>query len=125
MARKLIVDLAKEWFDHARDGDSEAMAELLSDDALFHAELIRGRHFKGREEIESFLAESGFEAVGYNFTAVDDTYVVVTVSLRRRLPTGGLADSTLAMVIKGEGDEIVCIDAFQTAAEALRSIAER
>jgi hypothetical protein len=29
------------------------------------------------------------------------------------------------MVIKGEGDEIVCIDAFQTAAEALRSIAER
>jgi uncharacterized protein (TIGR02246 family) len=125
MARKPVLELAKEWFDHARDGDAEAMAELLADDALFYADLIRGKRFKGREEIESFLAESGFEAADYNYTAVDDSYVVVTVSLRRRLPAGGLADSTLAMVIKAEDDEIVCLDAFQTAAEAFRSLASR
>src|SRR4051794_6785580 len=125
MARKPALELAKEWFDRARDGDSEAMAEMLADDALFYADLIRGQRFKGRDEIESFLAESGLEATGYTYTAVDDEYVVVTVSLRRRLPTGGLADSTLAMVIKAEDEEIVCLDAFQTAEEALRSLAER
>jgi hypothetical protein len=78
----------------------------------------------GRDEIEQFLLESGFEATGYTYTAVDDEYVVVTAALRRRLPTGGLADSTLAMVFKVEGDEIVCIDAFPSADAAFASLAK-
>jgi hypothetical protein len=98
------------------------MAELLSDDALFFASKIRGRRFRGREEIERYLAETGFEATGYNYTAVDDEYAVVTLALRRHLPNGGLADSTLAMVFKVEGDEIVCMDAFASEHEALASV---
>lgn len=43
--------------------------------------------------------------------------------LRRRLPTGGLADSTLAMVFKAEGDEIICMDAFPSAEAAFASLA--
>jgi ketosteroid isomerase-like protein len=122
MARKLAVELAQEWFEHAHEGDVSAMAELLADDAQFFAGHIKGRRFKGRDEIEGYLAETGFEATGYRYTAVDDEYVVVTVSLRRRMPHGGLADSTLAMVIKADGEEIVCLDAFQSADEALRSL---
>jgi ketosteroid isomerase-like protein len=122
MARKPAVEVAKEWFARAEEGDSEGMAELLSDDALFFADQIRGRHFQGRESIERFLADTGFEASGYTYTAVDEEYAVVTVSLRRHLPTGGLADSTLAMVFKVEGDEIVCIDAFASEHEALASV---
>lgn len=123
MARKPALQLAREWFDRASDGDTAGMADLLADDALFHAGQLRGRRFEGREEIEAFLAQTGFEANGYTYTSVDDVYVVVTVSLRRHLPNGGLADSTLAMVVKADGDEIVCLDAFQSEAEALRSIA--
>ena len=123
MARKPALQLAREWFDLASDGDTAGMADLLADDALFHAGQLRGRRFEGREEIEAFLAQTGFEANGYTYTSVDDVYVVVTVSLRRHLPNGGLADSTLAMVVKADGDEIVCLDAFQSEAEALRSIA--
>lgn len=122
MARKPALQLAREWFDLAEDGDTAGMADLLSDDALFHAEQLRGRRFEGRAEIEAFLAQTGFEATGYSYTPVDDEYVVVTVSLRRHLPTGGLADSTLAMVVKAEGDAIICLDAFQSEAQALRSI---
>jgi hypothetical protein len=122
MARKLAVDVAKEWFERAEEADAEGMAELLSDDALFFASKIRGRRFRGREEIERYLAETGFEATGYNYTAVDDEYAVVTLALRHRLPSGGLADSTLAMVFKVEGDEIVCMDAFASEHEALVSV---
>ena len=125
MARKPAVELARELFEHANEGDSARMAALLADDALFYAEHLRGRRFKGRDEIESYLAETGFEATAYTFTEVDDEYVVVTISLRRRLEIGGLADSTLAMVVKVEGNEIVCLDAFQSAEEALRSLAPR
>jgi hypothetical protein len=114
--------LAKEWLDHAEQGDAEGMASLLADDALFYASQIRGRRFRGRDEIESYLCDSGFEATGYSYTAVDDKYAVVTVSLRRHLPGRGLADSTLAMVFKADGDEIVCIDAFASADEALASL---
>ena len=39
-----------------------------------------------------------------------------------RLPGRGLADSTLAMVFKVEGDEIVCIDAFHSVDEAFASL---
>ncbi|HYZ28877.1 MAG TPA: nuclear transport factor 2 family protein [Thermoleophilaceae bacterium] len=123
MARKPAVDVAKEWLERAEEGDSEGMAELLADDALFYASQIKGRRFRGRDEIEQFLTETGLEATGYRYTAVDDDYVVVTVSLRRHLEGHGLADSTLAMVFKVEGDEIVCIDAFATEHEALASIA--
>jgi hypothetical protein len=98
------------------------MGDLLADDALFYAELIRGKRFQGREAIEAFLAETGFEATGYSYTAVDADYAVVTMSLRRRLPSGGLADSTLAMVFKGDGDEIVCMDAFPSAHAAFASL---
>jgi hypothetical protein len=98
------------------------MASLLSDDALFYADQIRGRRFKGRDEIGEYMRESGFEATGYSYTAVDDQYVVVTLSLRRHLPGRGLADSTLAMVFKADGDEIVCIDAFASADEAFASL---
>jgi hypothetical protein len=122
MARKPAVELAKEWFERADEADAEGMAELLSDDALFFAEHIRGRHFKGRDEIELYLAETGFEATGYTYTAVDNDYAVVSVSLRRHLPHGGLADSTLAMVFKADGDEIICIDAFASEREALASL---
>jgi ketosteroid isomerase-like protein len=122
MARKPAVEVAKEWFERAEDGDAEGMAELLSKDALFHASQLRGRRFRGREEIERYLAETGFEATGYNYTAVDDEYAVVTLALRRHLPNGGLADSTLAMVFKVEGDEIVCMDAFASEHEALASV---
>lgn len=122
MARKPAVELAKEWFAAAEDGDAEGMAELLSEDALFYAAPIRGRRFRGREEIEEFLAETGFEAVGYSYTPVDAQYAVVTLSLRRHLPHGGLADSNLAMVFKVDGDEIVCIDAFASEHEALASV---
>ena len=119
MARKPAVELAREWMDHAEEGDSAGMANLLADDALFFASQIKGRRFHGREEIEAYLAETGFEAVGYTYTAVDAEYAVVTLSLRRRLPEGGLADSTLAMVFKADGDEIVCMDAFASVHEAL------
>ena len=122
MARKPAVELAKEWFERAEEGDAEGMAELLADDALFFADHIRGRRFKGREEIESYLAETGFEATGYTYTAVDDAYAVVTLSLRRHLKHGGLADSTLAMVFKADGDDIVCMDAFPSEHEALASV---
>lgn len=100
------------------------MAEMLSDDAVFYAEAIRGRRFKGREEIEDYLARTGFEATGYSYTAADDQYAVVTLSLRRRLPAGGLADSTLAMVFKVEDDQIVCLDAFSSVDAALASLAK-
>ena len=122
MAGTPAVQLAREWVSHAEDGDAEGMADLLADDALFHAETLRGRRFKGRAEIERFLAESGLEARGYSYTAVDFDYAVVTLSLRRRLGGGGLADTTLAMVFKADGDEIVCLDAFPTARAAFASI---
>jgi ketosteroid isomerase-like protein len=122
MARKAAIELAREWFSHAEAGDSEAMADLLADDAHFYAESIRGKRFTGRDEIESFLADSGFEATAYSYTEVDEEYAIVTVSLRRRLPSGGIADSTLAMVIKAEGDEIVCLDAFSSLTAALASL---
>jgi ketosteroid isomerase-like protein len=125
MARKPAVELAKEWLDRADDGDAAGMAELLADDALFYAEQIRGRRFRGREEIERYLAETGFEATGYSYTPVDEEYAVVTLSLRRHMPSGGLADSTLAMVFKADGDEIVCLDAFASEHEALRSVRAR
>jgi hypothetical protein len=125
MARKPAVELAKEWLEHAEEGDAEGMASLLADDALFYASQIRGRRFKGRHEIESYLSESGFEATGYSYTAVDAAYAVVTVSLRRHLPGRGLADSTLAMVFKADGGEIVCLDAFASADAALASLSSR
>jgi Domain of unknown function (DUF4440) len=123
MARKPAVELAKEWLSHAEEGDSAAMAEMLSDDAIFFASQIRGRRFHGRDEIEEYLTDVGFEATGYTYTPVDDEYAVVTLSLRRHLPSGGLADSTLAMVFKADGDEIVCLDAFPSEHEALASVA--
>jgi ketosteroid isomerase-like protein len=122
MARKPAVELAKEWLAAAEDGDSGGMAELLAEDALFFASELRGRRFQGRQEIERYLTETGFEASGYTYTAVDDEYAVVTVSLRRHLREGGLADSTLAMVFKADGDEIVCVDAFPSEHEALASV---
>jgi ketosteroid isomerase-like protein len=122
MARKPAVELAKEWFDAAETGDAGGMAELLADDAVFYASRLRGRRFEGREEIERFLSDTGFEASGYTYTAVDGDYAVVTLSLRRHLAGGGLADSTLAMVFKVEGDEIVCMDAFTTEHAALASV---
>src|SRR3954454_19376854 len=122
MARKPAVDVAKEWLEHAEDGDSERMARMLAPDALFYAGQVRGRRFVGRDAIEAYLRESGFEATGYSYTAVDEVYAVVTMALRRRLPGGGLADSTLAMVFKSDGDEIVCIDAFTSAQEAFASV---
>jgi hypothetical protein len=122
MARKPAIDLAKEWFEHAEEGDAEGMASLLADDALFYASSVRGRRFRGRDEIEAYLDDSGFEATGYSYTSVDEQYAVVTVSLRRHLPGRGLADSTLAMVFKADGDEIICIDAFASADEALASL---
>lgn len=125
MARRAAVDVAKEWLAHAEDGDAEGMASLLADDALFYASQIRGRRFRGREEIERFLCESGFEATGYSFTPVDDGYAVVTLSLRRHLVGGGLADSTLAMVFKVERDEIVCMDSFASADDAFASLRSR
>src|SRR3954447_24879624 len=100
MAGKPAVQLAREWVSHAEDGDSEAMAALLSDDALFFADTIRGRRFRGRHEIERFLNDSGIEARGYAYQAVDEEYAIVTMSLRRRLAGRGLADTTLAMVFK-------------------------
>ena len=123
MARKPAVELAREWIAAAEQGDSEGMAELLADDAVFYASRLRGRRFSGRDEIEMFLSETGFEATGYGYTPVDHEYVVVTVSLRRQLPHGGFADSNLAMVFKADGDEIVCIDAFSSEHEALASVA--
>jgi hypothetical protein len=122
MARKPAVEVAREWFVHAEEGDSEGMARMLADDALFYADRIRGRRFQGRDEIESYLHESGFEASGYTYTAIDDDYAVVALSLRRHLPGRGLADSTLAMVFKVDGDEIVCIDAFHSLDEAFASL---
>ena len=124
MARKPALDLARQLFEHAGEGDSGAMADMLADDALLYATHLRGRRFEGREEIERFLSDSGFEAEGSTYTPFDDEYVVVTLALRRRLPNGGLADSTLAMVVKVDGDAIVCLDAFPSAAAALRSLAE-
>jgi hypothetical protein len=122
MARKPAVELAREWLDRAEEADAEGMAELLADDALFFADQIRGRRFQGRDQIEMFLTETGLEGSGYSYTPVDDEYAVVTMSLRRRLPHGGLADSTVAMVFKVEGDEIVCMDAFATEHEALAAV---
>ena len=125
MARKPAVELAREWLERAEEADAEGMADLLSDDALFYAAQMRGRRFKGREEIEQYLSETGFEASGYTFTPVDEEYAVVTLSLRRHLPNGGLADSILAMVFKGDGDEIICMDAFASEHEALASVNRR
>jgi ketosteroid isomerase-like protein len=125
MARTPTVELIKEWFERAEDGDADGMAELLADDALFFADHIRGRRFTGRDEIQSFLTETGFEANGYSYTGIDDDYAVVTLSVRRHLPHGGLADSTLAMVFKVEDGEIVCMDAFPSEHEALASVARR
>jgi hypothetical protein len=122
MARKPAVELAKEWVEHAEEGDAQGMADLLADDAIFFADQIKGRRFHGRAEIERFFSDSGFEATGYSYTAVDDEYAVVTLSLRRRLPGRGLADSTIAMVFRADGDEIVCMDAFATEHEALRAL---
>lgn len=122
MARKPTVELVKEWFERAEEADADGMAELLADDALFFADHIRGLRFKGRDEIQSYLAETGFEANGYTYTPVDGQYAVVTLSLRRHLPHGGLADSTLAMVFKVEDEEIVCMDAFASEHEALASV---
>jgi hypothetical protein len=122
MARKPALAVVQEWFEHAEDGDSGAMAEMLSEDALFYATQLRGRRFQGRDEIERFLSESGFEADAYAYRPVDHEYIVVTTALRRRLPGGGLADSTLAMVVKVDGDEIVCLDTFPSAEAALRSL---
>ena len=122
MARKPAVDVAKEWLEHAEDGDSERMARMLAPDALFYAGQVSGRRFHGRDEIERFLADTGFEASGYTYTAIDDEYSIVTLSVRRRLADRGLADSTLAMVFKVDGDEIVCIDAFHSADEAFASL---
>src|SRR3954469_1870752 len=125
MARKPAVELAKEWFAAAEDADAEGMAELLADDAIFFADQIRGRRFHGRDAIEAYLAETGFEASGFSYTPVDDEYAVVTVSLRRHLTSGGLADSTLAMVFKADGEEIICMDAFATEHQAMASVARR
>jgi len=125
MARKPAVELAKEWFAAAEDADAEGMAELLADDAIFFADEIRGRRFHGRDAIEAYLAETGLEASGFSYTPVDDEYAVVTVSLRRHLPSGGLADSTLAMVFKADGEEIICMDAFATEHQAIASVARR
>jgi uncharacterized protein (TIGR02246 family) len=122
MARKPAVELAKEWFAAAEQADAEGMAELLADDAVFYAAQVRGRRFAGRDEIEAFLSDTGFEGTGFTYTPVDDEYAVVTVSLRRHLPYGGLADSNLAMVFKADGDEIVCIDAFASEREAFASL---
>lgn len=125
MARKPAVELAREWLDAAEEGDSAGMARLLADDALFYASHVRGRRFKGRDEIEQYLAETGFEATGYTYTPIDDEYAVVTLSLRRQMPRGGLADSNLAMVFKVDGDEIICMDAFASMHEALASVRSR
>jgi ketosteroid isomerase-like protein len=125
MARKPAVELTQEWFEHAEQGDAEAMGSLLSDDAVFYASFLRGQRFHGREDIERYLTQSGFEAVAYSFTPVDDEYTVVTLSLRRRIEGGGLADTTLAMVVKADGDEIVCMDAFTSAAAAHASLVRR
>ena len=122
MAGKPAVQLAREWMSHAEQADAEGMAELLSDDARFYAEALRGRRFQGRAEIERFLEQSGLEARGFSYTAVDFDYAVVAVSLRRRLVGGGFADSTLAMVFKADGDEIICIDAFGSAQAAFASL---
>ena len=122
MARKPAVELAKEWLRAAEDSDPEGMVELLADDAVFFASQLRGKRFQGREAIENFLTDTGFEASGYTYTAVDDEYAVVTVSLRRFLSGGGMADSTLAMVFKADGEEIVCLDAFASEHEALASV---
>jgi ketosteroid isomerase-like protein len=122
MAMKPAVELAKEWFEHAEEGDSEGMAQLLSDDAMFFASQIRGRRFSGRDEIEAYLSETGFEATGYSYRAIDHEYAVVTLSVRRHLRTGGLADSTLAMVFKAEGDQIVCMDAFASEHAAIAAL---
>jgi uncharacterized protein (TIGR02246 family) len=123
MARKPAVELAKEWFAAAEQADAEGMADLLADDAVFYATQIRGRRFAGRDQIEVYLSETGFEATGFTYTPVDDEYAVVTVSLRRHLPHGGLADSNHAMVFKADADEIVCIDAFASERDALASVA--
>lgn len=116
------VELAREWLEYAEDSDHEGMSQMLSDDARFYAEEIRGRRFKGRAEIESYLFDSGFEAAGFNYSPVDDEYAVVTLSLRRRIEGGGIADSTIAMVFKADSDEIVCLDAFPTAHAAFASL---
>jgi ketosteroid isomerase-like protein len=125
MARKPAVELAREWFSHAERGDAQGMGSVLSDDAVFHLSFVKGQRFTGREAIERYFAASGFDAVAYAYTAVDDEYAVVTLSLRRTLERRGLADTTLAMVFKADGDEIVCMDAFTSTDEALATIATR
>jgi hypothetical protein len=126
MAGKPAVQLAKEWFSHAEDGDAQGMGRLLSEDAIFYQSFLRNQRFRGRDDIERYFAASGFEATAYEYTAVDDEYAVVTLSLRRRINgSGGFADSTLAMVFKADGEEIVCMDAFSSAAQAFASIADR
>ena len=64
MAGKPAVQLAKEWVSQAEERDARGMGELLSDDAVFYHSFMRGQRFKGREEIERYFADSGFEAVG-------------------------------------------------------------
>ena len=126
MARKPAVDLAKEWFEHAEEGDAEGLGSLLSEDAVFYQSFLRNQRFRGREDIERYLATSGFEATAYEYTAVGEEYAVVTMSVRRSINEhGGFADSTLAMVFKADGDEIVCMDAFTSEAQAFASLAAR
>src|SRR4051812_43635627 len=99
MAGKPAVEVAREWFSRAEEGDAEGMGSLLSDDAVFYHSFVRGQRFRGREEIERYFAESGLEAIGYAYRAVGDEYAVVTLSLRRSLSGGrdrGLEDMTLA-----------------------------
>ena len=126
MAGKPAVQLAKEWFEFAEEGDAEGLGSLLSDDAVFYQSFLRNQRFHGREDIERYLAASGFEATAYEYTAVGTEYAVVTMSLRRSINEfGGFADSTLAMAFKAEGDEIVCLDVFSSAAQAFASLTER
>lgn len=124
MAGKPAVELAREWVAHAEEKDARKMGELLSDDAVFYHSFLRGQRFTGREQIERYFKESGYEATGYAYTAIDHEYAVVTLSVRRKLKRG-MADTTLAMVFKAEGDEIVCLDVFTSERAALESVINR
>jgi LPS sulfotransferase NodH len=124
MAGKPAVELAKEWVAQAEEQDAKGMGELLSDDAVFYHSFLRGQRFTGREQIERYFDESGFEAAGYAYTAIDDEYAVVTLSVRRKLRRG-MADATLAMVFKADGDEIICMDVFTSERAALESVSRR
>lgn len=124
MAGKPAVELAKEWVAHAEEQDAQGMGELLSDDAVFYHSFLRGQRFTGREQIERYFDESGFEAEGYAYTAIDEEYAVVTLSVRRKLRRG-MSDATLAMVFKADGDEIICMDVFTSESAALASVGRR